>query len=203
MAADRTSAMKSQMAGFLPLMDDVSTTCLPPASSLRRFNTQGLAPQGVSVRGFQTTIHDDAVEGGHGARAPFPRCGLDYTVPAIIRRSPRVTHQRDETIDAVYELAVGHGDEQREHHAEMQRQQRAHRGGVAQHEQQKAGEARHEQHDDEGDIHPHPVLIDQDRDRASIFPPVPQGPIKRPMPPSVPSTTGRSHHGYGASRAQK
>jgi hypothetical protein len=33
------------------------------------------------------TIHDDAVEGGHGARAPFPRCGLDYTVPAIIRRS--------------------------------------------------------------------------------------------------------------------
>ena len=41
--------------------------------------------------------------------------------------APGVTHQRDETIDAVYELAVGHGDEQREHHAEMQRQQRAHR----------------------------------------------------------------------------
>ena len=31
----------------------------------------------------------------------------------------------------------------------------------------------------------------------------PAGPIKSPMPPSVPSTTGRSHHGYGASRAQK
>ena len=33
---------------------------------------------------------------------------------------PRVTHQRNVTIDAVDELAVGHGDEQREHHAEMQ-----------------------------------------------------------------------------------
>src|SRR5882762_4255123 len=35
---------------------------------------------------------------------------------------PRITHQRDEAIDAVHEFAVGHGDEQREHQAEMQRQ---------------------------------------------------------------------------------
>src|SRR5689334_14555396 len=31
----------------------------------------------------------------------------------------RIAHQRDEPVDPVHELAVGHGDEQREHHAEM------------------------------------------------------------------------------------
>ena len=31
----------------------------------------------------------------------------------------------------------------------------------------------------------------------------PSGPINSPMPPSVPSTTGRSHHAYGASRANR
>src|SRR6202035_5668238 len=43
---------------------------------------------------------------------------------------PRVTDQRDIAVDAVHELAIGQGDEQRKHHAEMQRQQRPHRGGV-------------------------------------------------------------------------
>src|ERR1700761_6524886 len=33
-----------------------------------------------------------------------------------------VAHQGDVAVDAVDELAVGQGDEQREHHAEMQRQ---------------------------------------------------------------------------------
>ena len=36
----------------------------------------------------------------------------------------RIAHQRDESVDAVDELAVGHGQEQREDDAEMQRQQR-------------------------------------------------------------------------------
>ena len=44
----------------------------------------------------------------------------------------RVPYQRHEPIDPVHELAVGHGDEQREHHAEMQREQRPHRRGLAQ-----------------------------------------------------------------------
>ncbi len=44
---------------------------------------------------------------------------------------PRIAHQRGVAVDAVHELAVGHGDEQRKHHAEMQRQQRPHRGRVA------------------------------------------------------------------------
>src|ERR1700730_551983 len=44
---------------------------------------------------------------------------------------PRIAHQRDVAIDAVHELAVGHGDEQGKHHAEMQRQQRPHRGRIA------------------------------------------------------------------------
>jgi hypothetical protein len=35
---------------------------------------------------------------------------------------PRIAHQRDKAIEAVHKFAVGHGDEQREHHAEMQRQ---------------------------------------------------------------------------------
>src|ERR1700722_16703060 len=54
---------------------------------------------------------------------------------------PRIAHQRDKAIDAVHEFAVGHGDEQRKHHAEMQRQWRSHRGGVATHEPREAGEA--------------------------------------------------------------
>src|SRR5580692_8458602 len=44
---------------------------------------------------------------------------------------PGITHERDITIEAVDELAVRHRDEQREHHAEMQRQQGSHRGRVA------------------------------------------------------------------------
>jgi hypothetical protein len=35
---------------------------------------------------------------------------------------PRVAHQRDVAVDAVHELAIGQRDEQRKHHAEMQRQ---------------------------------------------------------------------------------
>src|SRR5260370_38537813 len=54
---------------------------------------------------------------------------------------PRIAHQRGVAIDAVHELAVGHGDEQRKYHAEMQRQQRSHGGGVAPQQQRDAGEA--------------------------------------------------------------
>lgn len=43
-----------------------------------------------------------------------------------------VTHERSKTVDAVDEFSVGHGDEQRKHHAEMQRQERAHRRRRAQ-----------------------------------------------------------------------
>ena len=43
------------------------------------------------------------------------------TWPPLICRSVRIAYQRHEPIDAVHEFAVGHGDEQREHHAEMQR----------------------------------------------------------------------------------
>src|ERR1700676_1569363 len=35
---------------------------------------------------------------------------------------PGVAHQRDKAVETVHELAVGHGDEQRKHHAEMQRE---------------------------------------------------------------------------------
>src|SRR5438876_9096984 len=38
----------------------------------------------------------------------------------------RIAHQRHKPIDAVDEFSVGHGEEQREDDAEMQREQRAH-----------------------------------------------------------------------------
>ena len=53
----------------------------------------------------------------------------------------RIAHQRGKSIDAMQELAVGHRHEQRKHHAEMQRQQRAHRRGLAQDQQRHAGQA--------------------------------------------------------------
>ena len=71
------------------------------------------------------------------ACASMPRHYVER-LPALLRRSMRqrlallrVAHQRDEAIDAVHELAVGHGDEQREHHAEMQREQQRPIAGVA------------------------------------------------------------------------
>ena len=54
---------------------------------------------------------------------------------------PRIAYQRNVPIDAVDELAIRHRDEQREHHAEMQRQQRAHRSRIAQQQQRDAGQA--------------------------------------------------------------
>src|SRR5258705_13379061 len=44
---------------------------------------------------------------------------------------PRIAHQCGVAIDTVHELAIGHGDEQRKHYAQMQRQQRPHGGGFA------------------------------------------------------------------------
>jgi hypothetical protein len=93
----------------------------------------------------------------YGARSfpgpSFFRPGL-FRVPAS--RGPalsRVAHEGEEAIEAVDELAVRQGEEQREHDAEMDGEKHPHRRGVAQHEQRKAGEAREEQHRDEGGVH--------------------------------------------------
>src|ERR1700758_5558393 len=52
---------------------------------------------------------------------------------------PRIAHQGDKAIDAMHELAVGHRDKEREHDAQMQRQQRSHRRRIP---AQQQGDAR-------------------------------------------------------------
>ena len=69
--------------------------------------------------------------------------------------------EQREAVEAVDELAVGHGQEQAEHDAEMDRQQRSHRRRVAQHEQGKAGRAGGQQHGQEGHIHALARLVDE------------------------------------------
>src|SRR3977135_4020832 len=61
---------------------------------------------------------------GYGFRArrfAAPRNDEELNVPHR-PPLPRVAHQSYEAIDAMHEFSVGHGDEQREHHAEMQRE---------------------------------------------------------------------------------
>lgn len=77
-----------------------------------------------SSPGMKTTI-----------RSFHSRPGITRELQLLSRRSlghvvplPRVTHQCDEAVEAVHELAVGEGEEQREHKTQMQRQQRSHRG---------------------------------------------------------------------------
>ena len=89
---------------------------------------------------------------------------------------PRIAHQRHVAINAVHEFAIGHGDEQRKHHAEMQRQQRAHRRRRAQKQQRHARKTGQEQHHDEGDIHAEPGAVDQIRIALVFFHQQPGGP---------------------------
>ncbi|OIQ64431.1 hypothetical protein GALL_540180 [mine drainage metagenome] len=69
----------------------------------------------------------------------------------------------------MHELAVRQSDEQREYHAEMQRQQGAHRWRIAPEQERDAGDAGQKQHDDEGDVHAGAFLVDQRRIALEFF----------------------------------
>ena len=116
-----------------------------------------------------------------------------------------VADQRGEAVEAVHEFAVGQGDEQREHDAEMQREQRSSSPAVLRStSSSKPVMAGQQQHDREADVHAELRSSSTNLGRArALATSSPIGPTTSPMPPIVPSTTGRSYQGYGASRPSR
>ena len=152
--------------------------------------------------------------------SPRERCGPEVLrsradlAPLTLRAAPRrrlagqcrffrVADQRDEAVDAVHELAVGHGDEEAKTTPRCSASSRPMAGVSRSTSRARPVRLVRNSISDEGDVHAGRAARPAAPDRAAISRRAGRpARSSRPMPPSVPSTTGRSYQGYGASPAE-